>query len=97
MKMVNDFYENSLDIGRLNYGAISLFPKTKEALNVKQFRPICLLNVSFKIFTKILMERMTLLMEKLVDKCETTFIKGGYILDGVVILQEALHELEGRK
>jgi len=97
MKMVNDFYENSLDIGRLNYGAISLIPKTKEALNVKQFRLICLLNVSFKIFTKILMERMTLLMEKLVDKCETTFIKGGYILDGVVILQEALHELEGRK
>lgn len=39
------------------------------------------------------MNRLTGLAEKLVDKCQTAFIKGRYILDGVVMLHETLHEL----
>lgn len=58
MEMVNDFYRENLDIARLNYGVITLIPKVLEAKNVKQFRPICLLNVSFKIFTKLIAERL---------------------------------------
>lgn len=51
MEMVNDFYRENLDITTLNYGMITLIPKVQEAIKVKQFCPICLLNVSFKIFT----------------------------------------------
>jgi len=47
-----------LDIKRLNFGVITLVPKIKEANNVKQFRPICLLNVDFKCFTKVLTNRL---------------------------------------
>ena len=59
MGMVNDFYLGNLDIKRLYYGVITLVPKVKYANDVKQFRPICLLNVSFKIFTKLMMDRLT--------------------------------------
>jgi hypothetical protein len=59
LEMVNDFYMGNLDISRLNYGMITLIPKIKEANNVKQYRPICLPNVSFKIFTKLIMNRLT--------------------------------------
>jgi hypothetical protein len=52
MNMVYDFNRGELDIA--NYGAITIIPKVKEAFNVRQFRPICLLNVSFKIFTNLL-------------------------------------------
>lgn len=65
--MIIDFHAGTLDIGRLNYGAITLIPKAREAVNVKHFRPICLLNVSFKIFTKLLMERLNPFANKLVD------------------------------
>ena len=54
MDMVNDFYLGNLDIERLNYGVITLVPKVKDANNVKQFRPICLLNIIYKIITKVL-------------------------------------------
>jgi hypothetical protein len=97
MDLTEDFNNEKLDIGRLNYGVITLIPKIKDAVNIKQFRPICLLNVSFKIFTKIIMERLTRVMDKLVDKCQTAFIKGRYILDGVVILHETLHEIRRNK
>jgi len=79
------FSKDQLDMKRLNYGAITLIPKVKDAFNVKQFRPICLLHVSFKIFTNLLMNRLTSLADKLIDRGKTTFVKGRYILDGVVM------------
>lgn len=45
--MFQDFWAGSLDIKRLNYGVITLVPKMKQANTVKQFRPICLLNVGY--------------------------------------------------
>ena len=59
LAMFDDFYKGKLDIKRLNYGVITLMPKVKEANNIKQYRPICLLNVDFKVFTKALNNRST--------------------------------------
>lgn len=97
MLLVEDFYKGNLDIQRLNYGAITLVPKVKDAFNVRQFRPICLLNVSFKIFFNLLMNRFSGIADRIIDKGQTAFIKGRYILDGVVILHETLHELRRKK
>jgi hypothetical protein len=76
---------------------ISLIPKIKDANNIKQYRPICLLNVDYKWFTKVLTMRLTPYADKLISKTQTTFIPGRYILEGVVILHEILHELRSRK
>lgn len=97
MEIVNDFYMEILDISRLTYGVITLITKVKEAKCVQQFRPICLLNVIFKNFTKLLVERLTYMAQKLVDPCQTAFIKGRFIIDGVVMLHEVLHELRVKK
>ncbi|WVZ90520.1 hypothetical protein U9M48_036814 [Paspalum notatum var. saurae] len=59
LRMFQDFYEGDLGIQRLNYGVITLVPKIKEAREIKQYRPICLLNMDFKIFTKVLTNRLT--------------------------------------
>lgn len=50
--LLDDFHGGRLDISILNYGIITLVPKTKDAKQIQKFRPICLLNVSFKIITK---------------------------------------------
>lgn len=97
MQLVNDFYLGNLGIARLDYGVITLLPKVKDANTVKQFRPICLLNVSFKIFTKLLLGRLTNLVEKLFSKNQSAFIRGRYILDSVVTLHEVLHEMRQKK
>jgi hypothetical protein len=57
MDMVHEFWARELDIGRLNYGIITLIPKIKEVMKIQKFRPICLLNVSYKIITEALMHR----------------------------------------
>jgi hypothetical protein len=48
--LFQDFYNLKLDIGRFNYGTITLLPKVKDANNIKQYRPICLLNVIYKFY-----------------------------------------------
>jgi hypothetical protein len=76
---------------------VTLVPKVADANNVKQFRPICLLNVSFKIFTKLIMDRLARFTGKIIAGSQTAFIKGGYILDGAVMLHEIVHELHTKK
>jgi hypothetical protein len=93
LNMVSDFNNNILDLRRLNYGVIILVPKNKEASTIKQYRPICLLNVDFKKNPKLLTDRITPIADKLISDSQTTFIKGRNILEGVVILHEVIHEL----
>jgi hypothetical protein len=95
--MLDELHEGQLDLWRLNYGVIILLPKVKPATNIKQFRPICLLNVIYKIITKILTIRLTTVVDKVVSKYQTAFIPGRNILEGVIILQEVLHELRVTK
>jgi hypothetical protein len=76
MKMFQDFWDNRLDIKRLNFGVVTLVPKLKEANTIKQYRPICLLNVDYKCFTKVLTNRLVPVAKKVIGKNQTGFIKG---------------------
>src|SRR6266540_2057676 len=48
----HDFQRGNVDLRRLNFSMITLIPKDNEARVMKKFRPISLLNCSFKIFSK---------------------------------------------
>jgi hypothetical protein len=69
LEMSRDLHRGTLNLNRLNYGMISLIPKTKDANNINQYRPICLLNVDYKWFTKVLTMRLTPFAGMLI--CET--------------------------
>jgi hypothetical protein len=74
--LFQEFHGHELDIGRLNYGTIILIPKIKDANLIQQYRPICLLNVIYKIITKALMLRLEGCMSKIINKAQNAFIKG---------------------
>ena len=56
-----------------------------------------MLNVSFKIFTKVLANRLTIVADKVVRDSQTAFMPGRNILEGVVVLHETIHELHKKK
>ena len=70
-----------------------LLPKTQDASKIQQYRPICLLNVSFKIFSKVVTIRVNLVADDIISPSQTAFMRGRNILEGVVILHEMVHEL----
>jgi hypothetical protein len=72
-----------------------LFPlisKVPDADTIRKFRPICLLNISYKILTKILADRFGLVIHKIILDIQTAFIKDRFIMEGIVILHETIHE-----
>ena len=97
MDMFEEFYESKLDLSRLNYGTITLIPKIKEANQIQQYRPICLLNVVFKFFSKTLMLRLESVMERIINKGQTAFLKGRNIMEGTMSLHEIIHDTKVKK
>ena len=57
LQLFSCLHNGQLELFRPNFGEIILLPKVTKAERIQQFRPICLLNVSFKIFTKVATDR----------------------------------------
>lgn len=77
--MFDDFHNSVLPIERFNYGLITLLPKKENAEEIRSYRPICLLNVSYKILTEVLTHRLSLVSKKVISENQTGFIKSRFI------------------
>jgi hypothetical protein len=97
MAMFDSFYDSLLPIHSINFGTIILIPNSSDTNSIQQYRPICLLNVSFKIFTKVLANRLTTVANKVISPTQSAFLSGRNIMEGVVVLHETLHELHRRQ
>jgi len=93
MALFSDFHREDLNLFSLNFGIITLIPKVADATRIQQYRPICVLNVSFKIFTKVATNRLNHVAKTVVSPTQTAFMPGRNIMEGVVILHETIHEL----
>jgi hypothetical protein len=97
LALFSALYEDQLELFRFNFGEIILLPKVMEAERIQQYRPICFLNVRFKIFTKTATLRLNSVADHVVRPSQTVFMQGRNILDGVVTLHRTLHELHRKK
>jgi len=97
MSLVKEFESGHLNLDRLNYAMITLIPKEHEAKVLKKFRPISLLNCSFKIFSKALNNRLIKVADRLISPNQTMFIKGRFILESVVTVHEIIHYIHKNK
>jgi hypothetical protein len=97
LEMFEDYYKGELDLYRLNFALIIVTPKEKDARTMNKFRPISLLNCSYKIFTKVLTNRVAGVMDRLIDCNQTAFIKGRYILESIITAHEVLNSVHHGK
>jgi hypothetical protein len=89
--MFEEFHKGDLDLYRLNFAMLTLIPKVEEAKEMNNFRPISLINCSFKIFSKVLTNRLEKVTQRLISENRSAFIHGRYILESVVIAHELVH------
>jgi hypothetical protein len=95
--MFLDFHKGELSLSRLNFAMLTLIPKVEDANNMKFFRPISLINCSFKKISKVLTLRLGKVCNKLVATNQSAFIKGRYILESVVVAHEIVHSVHSSK
>jgi hypothetical protein len=97
MALFAQLQDGDVVLYKLNFGTITLLPKKEDASRTKQFRPICLLNISFKKIMKVGTNRSTVIAHKITRPTQLAYIPWRNILEGLVILHETIHELHQKK
>jgi hypothetical protein len=93
----SEISRGSLELFRLNFAMLTLIPKVENACEMKKFRPISLLNCSFKMFSKLLTLRLEKVCHRIITKEQSAFIRGRYILESVVVAHEVVHSIHKSK
>lgn len=70
-----------------------LIPKKEKPENIRQFHPISLYNMSFKLVTKVLVSRLKI-MDKIMSPNQRSFILRHQITDNIIICQEMIDTLK---
>jgi hypothetical protein len=81
----------------LNTAFITLIPKKDGVDQVKDFRPISLVHSFVKLITKILANRLAGRLHDMVSPNQSAFIKGRFIQDNYLLVQETARFLNQRK
>jgi hypothetical protein len=97
MDLVRGFEKEEVNVARVNYAMIILLPEEEEAISLRKFRPISLINCSFKIISKTLNNRLESICNRLLASNQTSFVRGRFILESVVSTYEIIHEAARNK
>jgi len=77
----------------LNDTFLTLVPKVAHPERVSQFRPIGLYNVTYKLITKCIVNRLKWVLPKIISPTQSSFVPGRQITDNVIVMQEVLHSM----
>ena len=72
-------------------GVNSLIPKkNKDKSILENLRPISLLNVDYKILTKVISKRIEKTLPKIINPDQTGYVKGRYIGENIRLIQDVM-------
>ncbi|MCH86708.1 RNA-directed DNA polymerase (Reverse transcriptase), partial [Trifolium medium] len=92
-KLVVNCFLDPNHIEEINNTRITLIPKCEDPSMANQFRPIALCNVAYKVVTKVLTQRLRMIMPYIISQNQSSFIPGRSTVDNILVLQESIQTL----
>ena len=90
MSLLREIFEQKRLSDSQYKGVLTLLHKGGERDNIKNWRPLTLLNCDYKIIAKILAERLKIVLPKLIHTDQKGFIKGRNIADANRLIQDII-------
>ncbi|KAH1105951.1 hypothetical protein J1N35_009719 [Gossypium stocksii] len=81
----------------VNYTNIVLILKVNSPKSMKEFHPISLCNVVYKIISKVIVNRFRLVLHYCIDDSQGAFVPGRQITDNIIVAYEILHSMKKRR
>ena len=101
LQMVQSFWHSEHLLKELNKTNIVLIPKIDNPQVIKDFRPISLCNVAYKIVSKLLSNRLKPILASIIAPNQSAFLKGRLISDNIMLASELMDHIhssrEGRR
>ena len=97
LRSINYAYQNGELSLTQKQGVITCIPKTgKQRCFLKNWRPISLLNVSYKLASSCIAERLKTVLDILIHEDQKGFITGRYIGENTRLVYDLMHETKLR-
>lgn len=74
-----------------NFTHLTLIPKVKEVKHATDLRLIALCNVVYKIASKVLANRLKLILPKIISPLQSAFVPGRLISNNTLVAIEMAH------
>jgi hypothetical protein len=86
--LFDQFYANASLPKSFSSYFVALIPKVNSPMALNEFRPISLLGCLYKLVAKVLAKRLAKVMDSLVAPTQSAFLKGRFLVDGVMVVNE---------
>lgn len=96
-RFVHNFFASGNSHPSINTTWVTLIPKLKQTHNINNYRPINVVGCIYKIISKVLANRVKLVIGQVVDKTQTSFIEGRSIFHGILTATEVIRWMKKKK
>lgn len=96
-KLVLNVLNSNAPCAEINRTNIALVPKLKNPSKMKDFRPISLNNVAYKLISKVLANRLEVVLPQIISENQSAFLTERLITDNILLAFELMHYLDHKK
>ena len=82
---------------KMNHTHIMLIPKKNNPKYLSEFRPISLSNVISRIYSKVLANRLKIILPNVISDAQSAFMPDRLITDNTTVAFEVLHRMSNRR
>ena len=84
-------------LSSINHTYITLIPKVRNPEKVTEFHPISLCNVIYKLASKVIANRLKLILPSIISESQSAFVPGRLIIDNILVAFETLNHMNSIK
>ncbi|KAA3489697.1 reverse transcriptase [Gossypium australe] len=92
-----DMLNHGHSLDEINITQLVLIPKTANPINQKNFHPISLCTMIYKIIAKSIANRLQKVLDGCIDDSQSAFVPGKLITNNVLLVYEVLHSFKNKR